>query len=81
MRHLSATEFKAKCLALIDEVGATGEAIVIEKRGRPVAQLQAFVAVEEGVPQFTLRGSVRFIGDITKPALSADDWESTRSDS
>ena len=81
MRHLSATEFKAKCLALIDEVGTTGETIVIEKRGRPVAQLQAFVPGEEGVPQFTLRGSVRFIGDITKPALSADDWESTRSDS
>ena len=36
---MSATEFRAKCLALIDEVAETGREIVITKRGKPVARL------------------------------------------
>ena len=36
---MSATEFRAKCLGLIDEVAETGREIVITKRGRAVARL------------------------------------------
>ena len=36
---MSATEFRAKCLGLIDEVAETGREIVIRKRGKPVARL------------------------------------------
>ena len=36
---MTATEFRAKCLGLIDEVAETGREIVITKRGRPVARL------------------------------------------
>lgn len=39
MREIKASEFKAKCLALIDEVAETGEAIIITKRGKVVARL------------------------------------------
>ena len=81
MNRISATEFKAKCLALIDEIGETGDTIVIEKRGKPVAQLQKFVSFEDGVPQFTLRGTVRINDDIIKPVASADSWEATLKDS
>ena len=34
---VNATEFKAKCLALLDQVDAEGGTITITKRGRPVA--------------------------------------------
>ena len=40
-RQITAAEFKAKCLKLMDEVAETGEAIVITKRGKPVARLEA----------------------------------------
>lgn len=40
MREIKASEFKAKCLKLIDEVAATGEAIVITKRGKAVARVE-----------------------------------------
>jgi prevent-host-death family protein len=40
-RTIPAGEFKAKCLALMDEVAATGDEIVITKRGKPVARLKA----------------------------------------
>ena len=38
-RTIKASEFKARCLRLMDEVAETGEEIVITKRGRPVSRL------------------------------------------
>ena len=38
-RTIKASEFKAKCLKLMDEVADSGEEIIITKRGRPVAKL------------------------------------------
>jgi len=38
-KRISASEFKARCLELMDEVARTGEEIVITKRGRPVSRL------------------------------------------
>jgi prevent-host-death family protein len=38
-RVVSATEFKAKCLAILDEVNGEGGTVTITKRGRPVAVL------------------------------------------
>ena len=37
--EIAAGEFKARCLKLMDEVQATGEEVVITKRGKPVAKL------------------------------------------
>lgn len=39
MQTLKASEFKAKCLKLMDEVQKTGEEIVITKNGKPVSRL------------------------------------------
>ena len=57
MREIKASEFKAKCLKLIDEVNETGEAIIITKRGKPVARVER----ERTVPNTlkTLRGSFK----------------------
>jgi prevent-host-death family protein len=33
-RTVPASKFKAQCLAMLDEVAATGEEIVVTKRGR-----------------------------------------------
>jgi prevent-host-death family protein len=63
-RTISASQFKAQCLAMLDEVAATGEEITVTKRGRPVARV---LAVSE--PK-SLRGSVSFNisdDDLTKP--------------
>ena len=37
--QISAAEFKATCLDLMDEVDRTGSSVVVTKRGRAVAQL------------------------------------------
>lgn len=64
--HIAAGEFKAKCLALLDEVSDSGRTIVVTKRGRPVARI---VPVEEAP---SLDGSVLHEGDLISPI--GDDW-------
>lgn len=51
---LTATRFKAQCLALLDEVAETGESLLITKHGQPVAR------VDPVQPPVSLRGSVTF---------------------
>lgn len=51
--QISASQFKARCLALLDEVGEGAE-LVVTKRGRPVAKV---VPVDEGA---SLRDSVTY---------------------
>ncbi len=66
MRTITASEFKAKCLKIMDEVAESGEGVVITKRGKPVAELQQ--ARELRKPIFgALRGSVLYEGDIISP--------------
>ena len=68
-RRVPAGRFKAQCLALLDEVEATGRALVVTKRGRPVARV---TPLSEGAPD--LRGSVVAQGDLVSPI--GEDWES-----
>jgi prevent-host-death family protein len=39
MQTIKASEFKAKCLKLMDEVQKTGDEIVITKNGKPISKL------------------------------------------
>jgi len=40
LREITATQFKARCLRLLDEVAESGETLVITKHGRPVARVE-----------------------------------------
>lgn len=71
-------EFKAHCLAILDEVDRTGDAVVISKRGCIVAELiRPRHGKAKGYPQDALRGTGRTLGDVIAPALPADVWEAT----
>lgn len=78
MRTMTATEFKAKCLAVLDEVRSSGETVTILKRGKPVAQLVPPAPVSTGYPQEALRGTVTFHADVVAPALPAGAWDAER---
>lgn len=75
MREIRASEFKAKCLAILDEVERTGEPVTILKRGRPVARLVPPALGQSRYPQHSLFGTVEILGDIVEPVLPAEDWE------
>lgn len=74
MRSIRASEFKAKCLAILDEVERTGEPVTILKRGRAVARVVPPGTGEE-YPQMSLFGTVEILGDLIEPAVPAEDWE------
>jgi prevent-host-death family protein len=54
---IQASTFKARCLALLDEVESTHQTIVVTKHGRPVAKL---VPLDEAPPT---DGSVTLLAD------------------
>ncbi len=65
-RTIKASEFKAKCLKLMDEVAETGEEIIITKNGKPVAKLSALR--EKPKTLFGMdKGRMKIIGDIISP--------------
>ena len=66
MRTVKASEFKAKCLKIMDEVAATGEPVVITKHGVVVAQLVPAVRKPETLFG-ALKGSILYMGDIISP--------------
>ncbi len=73
MKKIAASEFKARCLTLMEDVRSTREPLVITKRGKPVAKL---VPVDDGKDDFIgrLEGVFRVVGDIESPS---GDWESS----
>ena len=65
-RTMKASEFKAKCLGLMDEVAENGGEIVITKNGKPVAKLTAFH--ERPRSLFGIdKGRLKITGDIISP--------------
>ncbi len=65
-RTMKASEFKAKCLQLMDEVADGGGEIVITKNGRPVSRLVPFRDKPQ-VPFGRHRDKIRILGDIVSP--------------
>lgn len=62
--EISATEFKARCLKLLDEVAATHEPLVITKRGKPVARLVPIDGDTKESMFGYLRGTATILGDV-----------------
>lgn len=73
--QINATEFKAKCLKLLDEVNRTGEVLEISKHGKVVARL---VAAGEDRPWQALRGKGRFTGDPFAPVVDASEIQALK---
>lgn len=69
-RLMKASEFKARCLAVLDDVQDSGREVTITKHGRPVARL---VPVGE---RPSLRGSVTYnISDEDLIAPIPEVWD------
>ncbi len=75
IKTIKASEFKAKCLALMDEVAETGKSLVITKNGKPVAQLGPVVSRPSTLAG-AHAGKTHILGDIIAPIDV--DWEAAR---
>ena len=70
-RKMSTTEFKAKCLEVVEEVERTRQTIVVTRRGKAVAQLAPVSAPKRRHTvkslHAALQGLVTIQGDIISP--------------
>jgi antitoxin (DNA-binding transcriptional repressor) of toxin-antitoxin stability system len=73
MRRMAAGVFKTNCLAVMDEVQAKHETVVITKHGKPVAKLVPVDAKPDDIYNF-LAGKGHIVGDVVSPALSQEEW-------
>ena len=73
--HVSATNFKARCLKLMDEVQAKRKEIVITKHGKPVAKLVPADRKRQPLHGH-LKGTIRILGDIVGPF--PEEWQRRR---
>lgn len=77
MKRIPAGKFKTHCLAIMEDVRASRDPVLITKRGRPVAKL---VPVDGERDDFIgrLEGVVNIVGDIEAPLEPPQSWEALR---
>jgi len=73
MKKMAAGSFKTNCLAVMDEVYAKRETIVITKHGKPVAKLVPIQSETDEIFSF-LAGKGTIAGDVVSPAVSPEEW-------
>ena len=78
MHTINASDFKARCLAILDRVHETGERVVILKRGRPVAELSRVAGDGYDYPQAELEGTVIVVDDVVGPVFPEEYWDSLK---
>ena len=72
MRTMAAGEFKAKCLAVMDEVNSTGEPVLVTKRGKPVARVLPSHDQTSRKGAESIFGCLRHMGSITGDIVSSE---------
>jgi len=78
MRTMAAGKFKATCLAVMDEVQAKRETVMITKNGKPVAKLVPVEIDEDPLAVFRFPGKIEILGDIVSPAADLEDWDAIK---
>lgn len=76
-KTVTATQFKADCLRLIDAMGRDRQPVLVTRHGKPVARL---VPVPEERLSIigSMKGSIVGYGDIISPAADSEDWDVLR---
>ena len=73
MQHIPAGTFKARCLAVMKKVQATGEPVIVTKRGTPIVRVVPAQSEKNEIFGF-MKGKVKIVGDIESPIPV--EWES-----
>jgi prevent-host-death family protein len=79
MQEVSISEFKAKCLALLEEVRKTKKPIRVTRFGKPIAEVIPPTSVQARASWIgSMKDSMEIVGDIVSPANEEDEWEVLR---
>jgi len=74
MKQIPAGEFKAQCLAIMDQVRQSGEPVVVTKHGKPVVKLVPAGNRADDIFDY-MAGKAKVVGDIVGPVTPPEDWE------
>ena len=79
MKEIAISEFKAKCLGILEEVRKTRRPIRVTRFGVPVAEVVPPSPLEsKGRRLGCMAGTAEILGDIVGPTGSLDDWGAWR---
>ena len=78
MQEVAISEFKAKCLALLEQVRKTKKPIRITRRGKPVAEVVPPSPAKQKNWLGSMKGTFEITGDIVSPVIDLNDFEVTR---
>jgi len=74
MKQMRASAFKAHCLAVMRDVQATGEPVIVTKRGTPVVKVVPVESNESDLFGF-MAGEFKIVGDVESPVIPLKHWE------
>lgn len=77
MKSFAAGKFKAHCLAIMDAVKATGEPVIITKRGEPVVKVVPVKGEDDSIFGF-MANEAQIVGDVESPVVAAKEWSVTK---
>ncbi len=76
MEEISISEFKAKCLAILERVNKTKKPVRITRFGKPIAEVAPPSPIQEKRDWLgRMKGTAKIIGDIVSPATDPSEWE------
>ncbi len=76
MERMAISEFKAKCLAVLERVRKTGRPVLVTRFGKPVAQIAPpEPPARDGTWLGSMSDQTRILGDIVSPISSDADWD------
>jgi prevent-host-death family protein len=79
MSEINISEFKAKCLALVEQVHKTKKPLRITKFGKPIAEVVPYVAENKRENWLgCMKGKMEIIGDIISPVIDENEFEAMR---
>src|SRR5260370_23182385 len=79
IQEIAISEFKAKCLSLLEEVSKTKTPLRVTRRGKPLADvIPASPEAEERSWIGSMSGTIEIAGDIVSPVIEIDDIEALK---
>lgn len=79
MKEVPISEFKAKCLALLENVRRTRTPLRVTRLGKPVAEVIPPTVIQDRSAWIgSMKDSIEILGDIVSAANDEDEWEVLR---
>lgn len=79
MEQIAISEFKAKCLAVLERVRKTGKPVLVTRFGKPVAEVSPPTPSGESAEWIgSMASRAEILGDIVSPAGNESDWDVLR---